>query len=495
MNDPKVEDRLITSVVLQSGNQIIPEKNLPPDLYKLVKQVFIQPNNWTDGVFRSPLAAVSEYLVSNGVSQANLRAGLLTYLALNSVNLGHPMSIILRTEEMAVASHLLMVCRLIAPRNSFREVRELKAEQLYGDHDFFRNKVLIFENVASIRKALPDLISLITQGRVVRQSDYKSKYGSGVRSFTAGYPVAIIGVENSDDESVINHPSVLKVPVHGNDSTQTCFESSQSLELVNDSEMIERRCIATQFERLIPRRVSIPYFGGVIHSVMDERPANLKVKLSVIKKTIDLCAIINDPPEMSSEEVFLRTIGMELSGLQKFSEETKAIDVHLPVLSESISASLADYYIAKILLKNLLDVGNQSFNIKQVKVFEVIRTINYGKLVVAAINQDDTIEKLALLPRFPQYWAYMHEIMKGVNKDKSEFMSGPDIEDVIRSLKKNKKVGAKKSQATGDCGYFILVPKIDGRLKLSSVSKIKESLYSWDTAKILNPITGEIEEI
>ncbi len=74
-------------------------------------------------------------------------------------------------------------------------------------------------------------------------------------------------------------------------------------------------------------------------------------------------------------------------------------------------------------------------------------------------------------------------------------MSGADIEDVIRSLKKHKKVGAKKSQATGDHGYYTLVPKIDGRLKLPSVSKIKESQYFRNTVKVLNPITGEIKKI
>jgi hypothetical protein len=85
--------------------------------------------------------------------------------------------------------------------------------------------------------------------------------------------------------------------------------------------------------------------------------------------------------------------------------------------------------------------------------------------------------------------------MKGLNKGRSEFMSGSDIEDIIRSLKKHKKVGAKKSQATGDHGYYTLVPKIDGRLKLPSVSKIMERYYPNVPTKILNPITGAIDEI
>ena len=99
----------------------------------------------------------------------------------------------------------------------------------------------------------------------------------------------------------------------------------------------------------------------------------------------------------------------------------------MPVLSDTLNANLADYYIAKILLDDLFDIGGQSFTDKQVRVFEVIKGINFGKLLGAVIDQDDTIEKLALLPRFPQYWAYMHEIMKGVNKGRSEFMSGSNI--------------------------------------------------------------------
>ena len=485
----------VPDLALQPAKQIIPENHLPPDLTLLAKQVFNHPQKWSDGIFRSPLAAVSDFLMANGVSRPNLRAGLLAYLSLNSVNLGSPISIVLRAEEMAVASHLLMICKQIAPRASFREVRDLKAEHLYASQDFFRNKALICEDVASIKKALPDLLNLITQGRAARQCEFKSRFGSGIQSFSAEYKVAFIGVENSNAESLINHPSVIKVPVCGGGHTQIYSESGQLSESGNYTKKIGGRCIATQFERLAPRRVSIPYFDGIVSVVMDEKPSHLKMKLSVIKKTIDLCAIIHDPPEMSGVEMFLRTIGIVPSGPQKLECETKALEGYLPVLSDILNANIADYYIAKILLNDLLDVGNQSFTNKQVKVFEVIKTINYGKLLVAAINQDDTIEKLALLLRFPQYWAYMHEIMKGLNKGRSEFMSGSDIEDIIRSLKKHKKVGAKKSQATGDHGYYTLVPKIDGRLKLPSVSKIKESHYSQNLVKVLNPITGEIEKI
>ncbi|HHP7236629.1 MAG TPA: hypothetical protein ACFCUC_18510, partial [Desulfobacterales bacterium] len=219
MSDSKEKTRPVANAVLQPGKQIIAENNLPPNLTRMVKQVFHHPQNWSDGIFRSPLSAVAEFLVANGVSRSNLRSGLLTYLSLNSVKLGHPMSIVLRTEDKAVASHLLLICKQIAPRDSFAEVRDLKPEQLYASKDFFRNKALICEDVASIKKALPDLLGLITQGRAARQCDFKSKFGGGIQSFTAEYKVAFIGVENSDAESLIDHPSVIKVPVRGSGHT------------------------------------------------------------------------------------------------------------------------------------------------------------------------------------------------------------------------------------------------------------------------------------
>ncbi len=154
-------------------------------------------------------------------------------------------------------------------------------------------------------RSVPDLLSLITEGRAARQCEFKSKFGSGIQSFTAEYKVAFIGVENSNTESLINHPSVIKVPVRGSGHTQIYSESGQLSESGNNTEKIGGRCIATQFQRLAPRRVSIPYFDGVVRVVMDEKPAHLKMKLSVIKKTIDLCAIIHDPPEMSGVEMFL----------------------------------------------------------------------------------------------------------------------------------------------------------------------------------------------
>jgi hypothetical protein len=253
-----------------------------------------------------------------------------------------------------------MICKQIAPKGSFQEIRDLKSEHLYASQDFFRNKALICEDVASIKKALPDLLSLITQGRAARQCEFKSRFGGGIQGFSAEYKVAFIGVENSNAESLINHPSVIKVPVCGGGHTQIYSESGQLSESGNYTKKIGGRCIATQFERLAPRRVSIPYFDGIVSVVMDEKPSHLKMKLSVIKKTINLCAIIHDPPEMSGVEMFLRTIGIVPSGPQKLECETKALEGYLPVLSDILNANIADYYIAKILLNDLLDVGNQS---------------------------------------------------------------------------------------------------------------------------------------
>ena len=169
-------------IILRPGSQNITQNCSASELNHLAERIFTHPTEWSDNVFRSPFVFAAEYLPANGVSKANIRAGLLSVLAMNSVRLGNPISIVLRAEETAVASHLLTICEQIAPKDSFDEVRDLKAEQLYADPKLFRAKTLICDDITSIKKALPDLINLVTQGRADSSGESKSKFGNAYRA-------------------------------------------------------------------------------------------------------------------------------------------------------------------------------------------------------------------------------------------------------------------------------------------------------------------------
>ncbi len=127
-----------------------------------------------------------------------------------------------------------------------------------------------------------------------------------------------------------------------------------------------------------------------------------------------------------------------------------------------------------MLLNGVIGITKDSFTGAEITVFEAVKLINFTKLIEAAINQNDVLEKLLMLPRFPKYWAYMHEIMESLNKPNRFSMTIPDIETTMAKLKKLKMLRAKKRKPTNGYGYFILVQKINSYLKLPTRLKINK---------------------
>ena len=299
-----------------------------PGLTPYIEHMFTPPHEWADGVFRTPLCCVSDYLRQNGVALANIRAGLLTYLGLNSVKLGFPLSVVLTADDPAVAGHLVHMCKMIAPDQCFREVHELKPEDLYKDQVFFKDKVLICHDFSTIKKAMSDLSNLITVGYSERQAPSQSKFGSGIQKFCARHPRALIGIETSSNMNLINHPSIIKIPVDNfgrhDEISQNLFSNSTI-----SPEITESRTIATIFERLRKNSVSIPdvYSDHIVQAVFQQKPKHLRSKLELIRKVISLCTIINNPPLISQTELLSKMIGVKQEYLYQKLDEKNNRDV------------------------------------------------------------------------------------------------------------------------------------------------------------------------
>ncbi len=296
MNDLKIfQNSTRADFSLSSSNQSVSRPVLPSELAQIADQLFIHPYGWSDGIIRSPLVWVSEYLRNNGIAPENIRARHLIHLALNSVSLGLPLSIILTAEDPTIASHLVCICKKIVPINSFHEVYELKSEELYKDQEFFKDKAIICHDIFASKKVIPDLIRIITQGYTIRQVPFYSKFGNTIQNVIAKHPKAVIGIETTDRESLLNHPSIIKVPVGinscDNESVPPIFPNSP--DSINN---IASRTVATIFERLRKRQISIPYLNQIVRIVAKQKPDNCREKVGIIQKVISLCSIINNPP-------------------------------------------------------------------------------------------------------------------------------------------------------------------------------------------------------
>ena len=421
------------------------------------------------------------------MSPTNLKAGLLTYLALVSVKLGYPLSIILRSEEPATAADLLNVCKQIAPKKSYREVQQLKYEELYMDREYFEEKVIICQDLSGLKKAMPDFLMLLTQGFATRQENYKSKLGSGIKERMIKYPIGFIGIEPVNRETILNHPSIIRVPVGNTD----CFKNMNLCSVVNDRTQngntdmrIETRRIATIFERLAYKKVDIPYYQQFFSHVLKQKPSNLLEKFKVIHKLISIISIINNPQPLTTAEMYAKLINVDFKDMKKMSE-TEIV----------ITATKVEYYLTKLLLDDVIPVKINSLTTSQIRVFEAVKAINFGKLRSTFINQNSVREKLWTVLKSSRFWAKKEEIFEQVNKTSSEIVTFPVIDKELSSIKKMGLVETQRLEKSYKYGYYIVVPEANGSINLPNPSQIIDPLLCNQRVKVKNPLTGEIDII
>ncbi len=474
------------SLALQT-NELLPSAcDLTPIQKNLLEMEFTHPCRWQDGIVRPMTFFVAEYLRSCGVADQNIKAGLLVYTAMNSVRLGYPQSIILLAEDDGSASQLLHACKMIAPSKSLREVQELKAEQFYSSQVFYRGKVLICSDLSGVTKAMPDLLNLLTMGQTTRQGDSSSKFRTGTRTFTARYPIAFIGIEDpATRKTLMGHPSIIRIPIVG-DFDSPCLRGVVNCNQPQERKEDETGTIATMFERLSKRNVSIPFQEQILTCLILQRPENFRDKANTIMNIIRLSTIMGDPPPFSMRELFKMLNGIDEGSL------IASPNVRGP---GEISAGKVDYFLASLLLDDVLTTGSKSFTRMETRVFEAVKSINFGKAGMAMMSQNSSKEKLTMLPRIPEWWAYMYDIMGTLNKSAAVFISAPEIETVLGKLKTMKVMGEKRGESSKGEGYFILVPAIDSFLRMPEPKQINDPAFLGPPIRVMNPITGVEEEI
>lgn len=450
----------------------------------LTKWFFDDPYGHDDGVIRSLLCDVSHFLQRSGVESENIQAGLLIYIALNSVRLGFPISVILKTDELTKTRHLLNVCKQIAPKESFREVQELKYEQLYNDKKYFEDKVIICQDTSGVKKAMPDLLMLLTQGYATRQENYKSRLGSGIQEGKIQYSLGFIGIELVDSNSYFDHPSIIKISVGNADRP-----NGQMMPIVfckryqeEDPKIhIECRRIGKVFERMRYQKVDTRYLNQTYNHIRNQQPVCFWEKINVIIKVLSLITIMNHPDEITPEELISSFINYK--------------NTNMVEPSETLTATEAEYFITTTLLNEVITIKNDWLTVDEFKVFEAVKSINFGKLRSALTPNNNTSYKLWLLINNSIFWAKKDEIFKQVNETSKNIMALPVIEKALQSLIKMSFISAKRIDGSREYGYFIVVPEANGKIKLPHPSMITNQIHKNQSVQVVNPLTGGIENI
>jgi hypothetical protein len=454
----------------------------------MFNMIRIGPRGWEDGIFRSPLVFVGDYLRKLGFEENIVQVGLLITLAMNSARLGHPLSVVLEKGYDPWTGDLLNACKRIIPQDAICEVHGLKSEQLYKDQMFFRNKTLVCTDTKLLKKAIPDIRNLVVFGETTRQDELKGKFGTRTETVTAAYPLALVGMENSNELSLINHPSIIRVPgfPHGLSGIPG-FEG--------DGNVIETKTIAKMFERMSSANVMVPFLDEVLTTILDQRVESVREKFGVIKKLINLCAILGNAPVFTRAEAIGNYIGVDMKDFKHLLASAGTGGNLLPGNVERIQAGKEDYYLATLLLANLIGIGSECFSFSEMQLFKIIKEINLIKASVSCEANSNLLKKITGFPRIPDRWAYMHEIMERLNSGSGSFVSEPGIRKYLTKLKKKEVIASKRNGSDKGDGYYILVPEINSYLKLPSPSEIDHPDFHDEPMEILNPITKEVETI
>jgi len=487
MVDLKIEVKnreFVVSKPIKVYHEMTLNENNPSDL---TGYFFNEPYGQDDGVIRSLLCDVNNFFQQSGVSPENLQAAVLTFTALNSVRLGFPFSVILKTDELSKTRHLVNVCKQLAPRESFREVQELKYEQLYNDKKYFEDRVIICQDTSGVKKAMPDLLMLLTQGYATRQENYKSKLGVGIQEHTIQYPIGFIGIEPIDGKSFLDHPSIIKIPM----ANANCFNGQMMPIVFHDrfqkehqGKFIEARRIAKTFERLRYRVVNIQCINQAFFHIIKQQPISLREKIDVISKVFSIITIMNHPRKVTPDEVYGSFI------------EAKIENINMaPKILDALTATKAEYFITKTLLNDVITVRNESVTADEIKIFEAIKKINFGKLQSALIDQNNIRGKLWLLIDNDIYWAKKEEIYKQVNNTTIDILSLPAVEKGLQSLNKMNFIATKRIEKSRQYGYYIVVPKANGSINFPHPSQIIDPIFKDQSVEVVNPLTGDIETI
>ena len=469
-----------------------------PDVMSNIKQmfrmIFTDPRGWNDGIFRSPLIFVAEYLRKRGYGRDAVQVGLLITVALSSVRLGYPLSLILVTDDYPQTADLLNACKRILPNDVICDGRDLKWEQLYRDQGFLKNKVIVCDDAKSLKKCMPDINDLIVFGKTTRQVQLGGKFGVITQTITAEYPTSLVCIENADNGPLISHPSIIRVPV-SSDLFNESHTSDDNFDLTGNGNLIDSKVISKMFDRIPKTGVSVPFFNDILAWILKQRIENLRTRMEVIRKVIQVCATLANPPQFNNNEIIAKYIGIDMEQLMESCAHNGVGRQTLPGWTRTIQAGREDYYVAKALLDNIVSSGSEMFTITELRLFKTVRKINIMKCGESMEGKTSIIKKIIGFPRIPDRWAHMHDIMNELKKESAPFMPEPHITKCLGKLKKRGVIDSKKGDSNKGEGYYILVPEIHSYVELPKLPDLGHPDLQGAPTKIVNPITGEIEVI
>jgi len=443
-----------------------------------------------DNTFRSPLCTAADVLSQQGLNHRLTKYGLLTLLTLCSARLGYSSCLVLVDETTSTAQSLLSLIKPLMPKQAVIECMSLSTEKLYLAAEDLKSKTIINPDYNGLKNVKTDLEHLVEHGYVSRQEKIISKFKKGLELLEITGPVSVLTVCNDPSNSDWKGSSVLKVFINPDDA---CSDERQ---INADALHVETCRIAKSFERLQVSKVEIPFMEDIQSKI---RGSNILVTENMIKPLkylISIIAIINNPPPFLEDEIIAAVYGVEKERLRNWLSVIGYEADTIPTKkNDAMIATKVDYYIASLLLDGRIESDNKVLTERQLRIFKAIERWNVGKLGGIFVNMDNVVEKLAAIARNSNTWTDRENIFTEVNKDRQNFVPLSTINNDLQVLMSMNIIERQKPPRKNKFGYFILTPNAGAAIMLPHPSEIIDPVYEGKKVKVVNPLTGQIEEI
>ena len=454
---------------------------------------FHSPTSRPDGVFEPLLCEVIEQLKMQGVPPENLKQALMLVLGAVSAPLGYPLAMLLVADEPLTAARLVESSTSTVPAGWTIKFDTLSPSQLFiNGGEAYRDKCIVCQDPEGLVKVARDLDLMLTRGYAVRQEILNKKYAMSLEEFRADCFPSFIGIESHRKRDMWKHPSIVKIPVTeglwGYATPQPSDGHSVGLFRI-------RKC----FKRLRPRPVVVPFNDVIERTLAESGVSHADILQEVVMKIIALVAIINQPPPVTMHEIGSYIYEIDESRVMKWLENSGEHSAKVDVASYDnqapITATKIDYHIAKILLESFVRVSQASLTERQMKIFQTIKMLNWGKFQNSTIPNATDIKKIATLPKSSMYWPDREKIYEVMNHSGGEVISLTTINSELIELCKIGIIGREKAPKQRYYGYFVMTVDVDNAFTLPPVSEIVDPVYQGKEVNVVNPITGQIEKI
>ncbi len=458
---------------------------------------FHMPAGRSDGIYEPTLCGIGERLAAGRVPNDSFKTAFMSYLTINSARLGYPLSALLMPDDPLAAVALLhRVCGL-APSGSYTEFNKVVPEHLFaGGGARLHNKCIVCSDIKGLSKVMPDLEMMLTRGMTIRQEILKKKYEVAVEEFRAEWPVSFLGVAPLKGGDDSGHPAIIRLPVRSSCNISSAVGTGGETQ-VFDVDAYATLRIKKSFQRLRPRRVVIPFFDQLAEALIKTGGDHLGHKMEILRKVISLCAIMNQPPQVTVEEIGAYIYQAEVPQVQGWPRQARvfqAVQGHSDG-TEPIVADKKDLFLAGLLLEGVLTADGVYMTERQRLVYEAIRFFNLGKLAEQFAKADSEQEKLIGITQSASSWAPMEKIFAKVNSGGGAHISMATLYKDIVALMDRGILGRGKPHKKNHYSYYVMRLNLDKYLPIPKPVDIFGVPADGKGLEIVNPVTGQIEAI